>query len=1010
MYLCRRKRHKQPQDAPLASRFCALYRLVDNSILTNYTLMKQILHKSFALKAFMLVAMMVSAITGAWAEKTAGFTISKAPQASEKTGTFTGIQDETWNWVVNTSSADYSSSLNTGFWQIGKNGGPAESATFSTSGISGTISKIVVTCSSYSALATVSATVGGADFGTQEQATPKWNATGDVTFEGSSSGEIVVTMTNGNNGRAMYLKSITVTYEDGTVDNREEVTLSFPEESYDATIGEDFISPQVTADPSAAASEVTYSSSNTKVASVDENGIVTLVAAGTTTITASIANSESYKDASASYTLNVTKTFVIEDGVFNFEAKFSDYGSGVEPTTDGNTYITEDKTWTAVNVTLVSSGKYRWWDNDGTLRFYKDDASAMTISVPEGYVITNIDITGGQAFSANIGDYASGKWTGSAQSVTLAYAASSGSVNVKTVTVTYEAGTAVNVPVPTFNPEAGEVEAGTTVEIICPDEAEGIEYSFDQSTWNEVIEPFTISEATTIYARAYDIDGNLSSVVSASYTIKEETPAYETVTLPYEETLVSSQGKFVIENVTLGGLEAVWKTSQYGMTANGNKCTSDIESWFISPLIDASTATELSMAFEQNVRYFASTEKAAEEITLWVREGANGTWSQLTIPNIENVNNNNFSDAGTINLNEYAGKTIQLGFKYTATTTSPGRWEIKNLTVQAGEIVEKLEAGLSYSAANYTATIGEENVYPVLDNPNNLTVTYSSTNVDVATVDEEGNITLLAAGQTTIKATSEEDDTYNAGSASYLLVVKEQEIAGTDKYELVTDASTLADGDIIVIAFVGDITKDDVTTHYQMALSTTQNNNNRAANEVEVNEDGTITPGSSIQQITLEGEEGAWYFNVGNGYLYASSSSSNQMKTEAEADDNAKAAISISENNATILFQGTNTRNDLRFNPNTQNGAPLFSCYASTTSMTLPQIYRKVASETPEVEGDINKDKKLTIADVTALVNIILGKDEGPDPVFDHSKADVNGDKKVTIADVTALVNKILGK
>ena len=962
--------------------------------------MKQILHKSFALKAFMLVAMMVSAITGAWAEKTAGFTISKAPTASEKSGTFTGTQDEIWNWVVNTSSTDYSSSLNTGFWQIGKNGGAAESATFSTSGISGTISKIVVACSSYNALAKVSATVGGSDFGTQEQSTTKWTTTGNVTFDGSASGEIVITLTNGTNGRAMYIKSITVTYEDGTVDTREEVTLSFPAESYEATIGEDFTTPQLTVNPSEAASEVVFSSSNTKVATVSEDGTVTLVGPGSSVISAEIANSTNYLDASASYTLNVTKTYTVEDGVFNFEAKFSDYGSGVETTTDGSFYIEEDKTWTAGKVTLVTSGKYRWWDNDGTLRFYNAVGSGMTISVPNGYVITSIVITGGQAFAANVGEYASGTWTGSAQSVTLAYAAEK-SVNVKTVTVIYEAGTAVNVPVPTFNPEAGEVVAGTTVEIICPDEAEGIEYSFDQLTWNEVTEPFTISEATTIYARAYDIDGNLSSVVSASYTIKEETPAYETVTLPYEETLVSSQGKFVIENITLGGLEAVWKTSQYGMTANGNKCTSDIESWFISPLIDASTATELSMAFEQNVRYFASTEKAAEEITLWVREGATGTWSQLTIPNIENVNNNNFSDAGTIDLSAYAGKIVQLGFKYTATTTNPGRWEIKNLTVQAGEVVEKLEAGLSYSAANYTATIGEENEFPVLANPNSLTVTYSSTNESVATVDEEGNITLLAAGQTTIKATSEEDDTYAAGSASYLLVVKDQEVAGTDKYELVTDASTLKDGDIIVIAFVGDI---EETTHYEMALSTTQNNNNRAANEVTVNEDGTITPGSSIQQITLEGETDAWYFNVGNGYLYASSSSANQLRTETEADENAKATISISDGNVTILFQGTNTRNDLRFNPN--SGNPIFSCYdPKTTKMTLPQIYRKIASDTPVVEGDVNKDGKLTIADVTALVNIILGH---PGEDVDMDAANVNGDDKVTIADVTALVNKIL--
>ena len=56
--------------------------------------------------------------------------------------------------------------------------------------------------------------------------------------------------------------------------------------------------------------------------------------------------------------------------------------------------------------------------------------------------------------------------------------------------------------------------------------------------------------------------------------------------------------------------------------------------------------------------------------------------------------------------------------------------------------------------------------------------------------------------------------------------------------------------------------------------------------------------------------------------------------------------------------------------------------------------------------GDVNNDGDVTIADVTALVNIILGKSTD----YDEQLADVNGDKSVTIADVTALVNIILGK
>lgn len=62
------------------------------------------------------------------------------------------------------------------------------------------------------------------------------------------------------------------------------------------------------------------------------------------------------------------------------------------------------------------------------------------------------------------------------------------------------------------------------------------------------------------------------------------------------------------------------------------------------------------------------------------------------------------------------------------------------------------------------------------------------------------------------------------------------------------------------------------------------------------------------------------------------------------------------------------------------------------------------------LRGDVNRDGYITIADVTALVNIILGKDNAQPYKYDHDAADVNTDNGITIADVTALVNIILGK
>ena len=53
--------------------------------------------------------------------------------------------------------------------------------------------------------------------------------------------------------------------------------------------------------------------------------------------------------------------------------------------------------------------------------------------------------------------------------------------------------------------------------------------------------------------------------------------------------------------------------------------------------------------------------------------------------------------------------------------------------------------------------------------------------------------------------------------------------------------------------------------------------------------------------------------------------------------------------------------------------------------------------------GDVNEDGEVNIADVTMLVNVILGNAEA-------ANADVNTDGTIDIADVTALVNIILGK
>ena len=82
----------------------------------------------------------------------------------------------------------------------------------STSGISGTITKVVVNASTATGVnASVSVKVGGADFGGNPQSLT--SSAANYVFNGSASGEIVVTVAKPDSEvKALYVKSIVVTY------------------------------------------------------------------------------------------------------------------------------------------------------------------------------------------------------------------------------------------------------------------------------------------------------------------------------------------------------------------------------------------------------------------------------------------------------------------------------------------------------------------------------------------------------------------------------------------------------------------------------------------------------------------------------------------------------------------------------------------------------------------------------------------------------------------------------
>lgn len=89
---------------------------------------------------------------------------------------------------------------------------------------------------------------------------------------------------------------------------------------------------------------------------------------------------------------------------------------------------------------------------------------------------------------------------------------------------------------------------------------------------------------------------------------------------------------------------------------------------------------------------------------------------------------------------------------------------------------EKAEAGIAFEETMQLVDLAKKTITAEelgFKNPNNLAVSYSSNNTDVAEVDAEGNVTLKKAGRVNIDVTFAGNDEYKAATASCTLIVND---------------------------------------------------------------------------------------------------------------------------------------------------------------------------------------------------------------------------------------------
>ena len=614
---------------------------------------------------------------------------------------------------------------------------------------------------------------------------------------------------------ALYVK-----YEGGDEPQPADVTLSFPENSYTATLGETFNAPTLSVDPADAASEVTYSSSNTGVAMVDEEtGAITLVAAGTTTITAEISGSETYQNATASYTLTVEKAPEPSEPMTFVKVKSTD------DVTSGNYLIVYEDSNVALDgslQTLDATGNTQPVEivNDmittAAQIYFTYDANAKTMKSASGFFIGHTgtkntldqSATNGYVNNISFDSNENALIVNNADNYELKFNKSSGqerfryfsSGNTQQPIQLYKEYNPNKVATPTFSPAAGTYTEVQNVEINCTTDGATIYYTTDGN------DPTTSS---AVYSTAIEVAQNMTikaMAVKEGMTNSNVATAEYIINLPQEVATITA-AQALGDNATFnftgnavvtfhnGNHLYIRDGSDSGLIYGVDAATKKYDN---GDVLTAGWKAKNDM-FQEYTPEFTDPSNVGSTVN-------NGAVEPLPLTTIELGDVNKYAkiDNVTITSNNGQNYYYKVGENQyclrRAYTDMVGELEVNktyNVTgvvtifrsgskdnyiytpqlnlITATIVKQDLELAFEPTAAN--AFVGENVTEPALKGlPEGLAVTYSSSNTEVATVDANtGEVTAVAAGEAVITATFKGNNEYNQATATYTLTVKAKE-------------------------------------------------------------------------------------------------------------------------------------------------------------------------------------------------------------------------------------------
>ena len=260
----------------------------------------------------------------------------------------------------------------------------------------------------------------------------------------------------------------------------------------------------------------------------------------------------------------------------------------------------------------------------------------------------------------------------------------------------------------------------------------------------------------------------------------------------------------------------------------------------------------------------------------------------------------------------------------------------KDLTLYKLEETGKSNPELTFSGitGDITKMLADGSYSSKATTKSDATIVYSSSNQEVATIDQQGTVTLLAGGTTVIKAEVAETATFNASFIEYTLKVTDP--AALKTFVKVTN-DAVTEGKYIIVYQAND------DANSVMALNTTNAGKFFGNTEIDLTENKIVTDDKTVMwDITLESDD---HYSISNGNIFVEFKGNNNEAyiyndyTIGECGWN----FIYDENNKVFKIQnaGVNTRY-LQFNAN--NNQYRFACY--TGSQKHLTLYKQEDSRT----------------------------------------------------------------